>query len=135
MDTTDVAAIKKLLTAWANATREGRLNDVLVNHASELLIFDVLPPLKYDSAASYRASWDEWQPQTEGEMIFHLEDLEVIAGADVGYAHGILHCGGTMPDGRSFSDTVRATFCLRKIESKWMVFHQHISKPFERNQL
>ncbi len=134
MLTMEEAAIQKLLHEWAQATREGRLDQVLDNHAPELVIFDVLPPLRYDSAASYRASWDDWQPETEDGMIFHLEDLQVTAGADVGFAHGILQCGGTTPDGRTFEDTVRATFCLRKINGRWMVYHQHISKPFQRPQ-
>ncbi|MDA0835450.1 MAG: nuclear transport factor 2 family protein [Planctomycetota bacterium] len=132
MISVDEIAIHKLLTEWTDATREGRQEDILSNHAPELLVFDVLPPLKYDSAESYRASWDDWQPDTQGEMTFHLEDLEITAGDTVGYAHGVLHCGGSLPDGKTFSDTVRATFCLRKVNGKWTVFHQHISKPYDR---
>ncbi len=129
---TDETAVRQLLEAWTRATREGRQDSVLKHHSDNVLIYDVLPPLKYESAAAYRASWGEWQPDTQGDTQFELQDLQVAASQEVAFAHGILQCGGTFPDGTSFRDTVRATFCLRKIDSSWKVFHQHISKPYGR---
>lgn len=126
---TDEIAIWQLLEEWTRVTREGPQDDILKNHSENVLVYDVLPPLKYESAATYRASWDEWQPDVHGDMQFQLEDLNVTTSPDVAFAHGLLQCGGTLPDGKSFRDTVRATFCLRKIGGSWKVFHQHISKP------
>ena len=126
----DEIAIRQLLDEWARVTREGPQDDVLKNHSDSVLIYDVLPPLKYESAGAYRASWDEWQPDSQGDMQFELEDLRVTASSEVAFAHSLIQCGGTLPDGKAFRDTVRATFCLRKIDGGWKVFHQHISKPF-----
>jgi ketosteroid isomerase-like protein len=122
-------AIRNVLEQWAAATREGRRDDVLANHASDVLIYDVLAPMKYEGAAAYRASWGDWQPETQGEGRFDIEDLAITTGDDVAFAHAFVRCGGTFPDGRSFEDLVRATFCLRKVEGAWTVAHQHISKP------
>lgn len=83
----------------------------------------------YKGTDAYRASWDDWQPQTEGDNIFELTDLHVTAGAEVGFASALIRCGGTLKDGRKFEDLVRATFCLQKLSNSWMVTHQHISKP------
>lgn len=127
----DELAIRALLDEWTRSTREGRQDDVLKNHDDNVLIYDFLPPMKYESASAYRESWDEWQPDAQGEMRFELENLSITAGTDVAFAHGILQCGGTLPDGNTFRDTVRATFCLRKIGTQWKVFHQHISKPYD----
>lgn len=123
--------VRAVLEGWAEATRQNRKDDVLKNHVSDLVIFDVLPPMKYESADSYRRSWSEWQPEVQGEGQFDLEDLSVTAGSDVAFAHCFIRCGGRMPDGRSFQDVVRATFCLRKIDGLWKVFHQHLSKPLK----
>lgn len=128
----DESAIRSVLDAWTSATREGRHDDVLTNHDENVLIYDVLPPMKYSSASEYRKSWDEWQPDAQGEMRFELENLEVTTGTDVAFANGTLQCGGTVPGGQTFRDTVRATFCFSKKAGKWKVVHQHISKPFER---
>lgn len=128
--TTNDIAVTCVLEAWAAATREGRPDDVLRSHDPMALIYDVLPPLLYPSPAAYRASWGDWQPDTLGEGQFDLEDLRVTAGDDVAFAHALIQCGGTLPDGTTFSDTVRATFCLMKHGSDWRIAHQHISKPF-----
>jgi ketosteroid isomerase-like protein len=128
--TADEIEVTKVLEAWALATREGRLDDVLRSHDADVVIYDVLPPLRYSSAAEYRASWGDWQPDVEGQGRFELEDLRVTAGADVAFAYGVIQCGGTLPNGTTFQDTVRATFCLVRQEGMWHVVHQHISKPF-----
>ena len=124
------SAIREVLEHWVRATREGRHDDVLSNHLDDLVIFDVLPPMRYESAAEYRESWDEWQPDAQGDTRFELEDLTISAGADVGFAFGLLLCGGTLPSGKTFRDTVRITFCLIKLCGNWKVAHQHVSKPF-----
>lgn len=128
----DELAIRVLLESWASATREGRQDDVLSNHAADVIIYDVLPPMKYESAAAYRRSWDDWQPDTQGEGRFELEDLSITAGSDIAFAHGFIQCGGTLSTGKTFQDTVRATFCLGKVYGKWRVLHQHVSKPLQK---
>ena len=45
------------------------------------------------------------------------------------FAFGILQCGGVMPTGKTFRDTVRITFCLEQRSEGWRVVHQHVSKP------
>lgn len=111
---TDEDQICKLLEQWAYTTRSGQRDEVLANHASDVVIFDVLPPLKYEGADAYRKSWDEWQPETVGPGLFDLHELKITAGSDVAFTHGFIQCGGAHTDGRTFEDWVRATFCLRR---------------------
>ncbi len=126
--------IRRLIEDWALATRQNRRGDVLKNHVSDLVVFDVLPPMKYESTEAYRRSWDDWQPETQGEGKFDLENMSVTAGTDVAFAHSFIRCGGTMANGRAFEDLVRATFCLRKIDGLWKISHQHISKPLQQSE-
>ena len=128
--TTEETKIRQILAEWARATREGPPDQILKSHCDDLVIYDDLPPLRYDSAEAYRRSWDEWQPDAQGEILFELEDLTVTAGTEVAFAHALLQCGGTLPSGIGFKDTFRATFCLKKIAGNWKVAHQHISKPY-----
>jgi ketosteroid isomerase-like protein len=123
--------VRQVLEQWADATRKGQHNEVLARHFPDVLIYDVLSPMKYDGAEAYRRSWDQWQPDTQGEGQFELQDISVTAGTDVAFAHCFIKCGGTLPDGKTFDDLVRATFCLRKASGSWKVAHQHISKPFQ----
>ncbi|MGH6863055.1 MAG: YybH family protein [Methylocella sp.] len=128
----DDEQIRALLETWAYATRHGQRDEILANHASDVVVFDVLPPLSYVGADVYRKSWDEWQPETEGPGLFEIRDLKITAGGDVAFAHGFIQCGGTLKNGRTFEDWVRATFCLRRIDSCWVVAHQHISMPIRQ---
>jgi ketosteroid isomerase-like protein len=127
----DEEQIRSLLERWATTTRQARLDEVLDHHAPDVLIYDVLPPMKYEGAAAYRKSWGDWQPTTQAEGHFDWRDLTVVSGSSVAFAHGFIHCAGTLMDGTTFEDLVRATFCLGKSEGRWTVLHQHMSKPFE----
>lgn len=131
MTTADEAQVRLLLQQWATATRKGQRNDVLANHLPDVLIYDVLAPMKYERAAAYRQSWDHWQPDTQGEGQFELQDLSVTVGGDVAFAHCFIKCGGVLTNGKTFEDLVRATFCLRKESGSWKVAHQHSSKPIQ----
>ena len=125
----DTERVRQLLLAWATATGTGAHDAILQGHAPDALIYDVLPPLLYQGTEAYRAGWGEWQPETQGEATFEFTELKVVAGSDVAFASGLIKCGGTLQDGRTFEDLVRATFCLQKRASEWLVTHQHISKP------
>lgn len=128
----DERQIRTILEAFARNTRQDNQDAILANHTADLLIYDVLPPMKYESAVAYRASWHEWQPETTGAGIFEFQDLAITAGSDVAFAHAFIRCGGTTPPGKAFEDIVRATFCLKKIDGSWKVAHQHVSKPFNK---
>jgi ketosteroid isomerase-like protein len=123
--------VREILEQWAKATRTNLHDEILKNHAPDVVIYDVLPPMKYEGTDAYRRSWDDWQPDTQGEGQFDLQDLSVVAGTDVAFAHCFIRCGGALPDGKTFEDLVRATFCLKKTGEAWRIEHQHISKPFE----
>jgi ketosteroid isomerase-like protein len=123
--------VREILEQWAKATRKNLRDEILKHHAPDVVIYDVLPPMKYEGADAYRRSWDDWQPDTQGEGQFDLQDLSIVAGVDVAFAHCFIRCGGALPDGKTFEDLVRATFCLKKTGEAWRIEHQHISKPFK----
>ncbi|MBC7923938.1 MAG: nuclear transport factor 2 family protein [Ferruginibacter sp.] len=128
----DATQIRELVEKWATSTRDGDDDEVLSNHATDILIFDVLSPLQYKGADAYRKSWDEWQPSLGNGTRFEIHDLDITAGDDVAFGHCLIECGNTLPNGEKNEDWVRATFCLRKMNSQWIVTHQHISMPIER---
>jgi ketosteroid isomerase-like protein len=125
--TTNEIQIRELINDWAKATREGDDDAVLSNHASDVLIFDVLAPLQYKGVLAYRKSWAEWRPTDEGEALFEIHELGITAGETVAFAHCLIECGK-----KPNSDWVRATFCLQKSDGKWMITHQHGSMPVGR---
>ncbi|WP_444892531.1 YybH family protein [Microbulbifer sp. TRSA001] len=131
MNKASVDEIKSLLSDWAKSTRQDKKDKILENHQPEAVIFDVLAPIKYEGKLAYRKSFDEWQPPFAIPCLFELSELNIHAGDDTGFAHCLINCGGTLPDGKQVKDTVRATFCFVKTKDSWQFAHHHISSPMK----
>jgi ketosteroid isomerase-like protein len=84
----DETAIRTLIDRWATAVHEGRMDDVLADHAADILMFDVPPPDDgVRGIAAYRETWPpffEWQA--------HGASFEIVS-LDVADAHALLRCG------------------------------------------
>jgi ketosteroid isomerase-like protein len=59
--------------------------------------------------------------------VFELESLEVTAGADVGFAFGLLRCGTPAEFEREPAQRLRLTIGLRRQDGRWVVTHEHHS--------
>ncbi len=125
----DENQVRQILEHWTSATSRGLKDQILRNHSEDLVIYDVLEPMRYMNRAVYQAGWDDWQPETEDAMTFNLKDLELKLDDRLAFAYGLLECAGSTKDGGDFEDLVRITFCLAKGQDGWQIVHQHVSKP------
>jgi ketosteroid isomerase-like protein len=126
----DEVEIRALLERWAAAVHEGRMDDVLADHAADILMFDVPPPDDgVRGIAAYRETWPpffEWQRQGAR---FDIVSLDVTAGSDVGYATALLRCGTDEEYAEHPERRLRLTVGLRKEAGRWVVAHEHHSFP------
>jgi uncharacterized protein (TIGR02246 family) len=126
----DEAEIRALIERWAAAVHEGRLDDVLADHAPDILMFDVPPP---DDGVrgidAYRVTWPpffEWQ---RSGASFELASLEVTAGSGVAFADALLRCGTAEEHAEHPERRLRLTLGLRRDDGRWVVAHEHHSFP------
>jgi ketosteroid isomerase-like protein len=98
--TTNEAQVRDLLQQWAAAARKGQRDQVLANQLPDVSIYDMLAPMKYQGAAAYRRSWDEWPPDTGGEGQFELQDLSVTVGGDVALPTASSSAAASFPSAR-----------------------------------
>ncbi len=56
-------------------------------------------------------------------------ELSVAASADVAFAHMLHPDSGTRRGGRDVVVWVRSTVCLRRMDDRWLITHEHISFP------
>ncbi|MGY1602151.1 YybH family protein [Geodermatophilus sp. SYSU D00815] len=130
--TDDETRIRDLVARWAAAVHEGRLDDVLADHADDILMFDVPPPDDgVRGIAAYRETWPpffEWQ---RSGASFEVVELQVTAGADVAYAAALLRCGTAEDFAEHPGRRLRLTLGLRKEAGRWVVAHEHHSFPEE----
>ena len=87
----DETQIRELLERWAAAVHEGRMADVLADHADDILMFDVPPP---DDGVrgldAYRKTWPPFFDWQRSCARLEVEELQATAGTDVAYAADLL---------------------------------------------
>jgi ketosteroid isomerase-like protein len=86
--------IRELIEKWAKAVHAGDMDGALANDADDIVMFDVPPPeggvQGIDASRETWPAFFKWQKQG---AVFEIVSLEVTAGDDVAFAHGLLRCG------------------------------------------
>jgi uncharacterized protein (TIGR02246 family) len=126
----DENEIRRLIERWVTAVHAGDLATVLEDHGDDIVMFDVPPPFAgLHGLDEYRNSWPpffEWQA---AGAAYALESLDVVAGGDVAFAHGLLRCGMPADFARNPDIRLRLTIGLEKRAGRWVVVHEHHSFP------
>ena len=124
----DEAAIRDLITGWADAVHVGDLDSVLAEHDSSIVMFDVPPPHRGNRGIDqYRESWPPFFEFQRQGAVFDIEELEVTAGDDVAFAWALLRCGKPADLEAHPDNRLRLTIGLRKRNGRWVVTHEHHS--------
>ena len=127
----DEVAVRDLIEAWAGAVRRKDYNGILRSHAADFVMFDVPPPFKSVGLDAYRKTWDLFFSWSSDPVRFEIQEMDVTAGADVAFAFASMRCGTRGSDGKTEPLDFRLTICLRKIDGRWMIAHEHHSVPAE----
>jgi uncharacterized protein (TIGR02246 family) len=129
--TDETAEIRDLLEDWAKAARTGDLKSVMAAYAPDVLAFDAIAQLQFKGAEAHRKHWEMCVEMCSGPTTFEIHDLAIEAEGGVAFAHYLLRCGGTGPDGQKQAGWMRVTVCCRKERGRWRIAHEHFSVPFE----
>jgi uncharacterized protein (TIGR02246 family) len=131
MSQTNESAVRDLLQRWAAAVRAKNTPEVLANHASDFVMFDVPAPFESRGLAAYEDTWKLFYTSQPDPVAFDIKRLEVIAGDDVAFAFAHMQCiEPTEREQRTPLD-FRLTVGLRKVEGRWLIVHEHHSVPAE----
>jgi uncharacterized protein (TIGR02246 family) len=127
----DNGVIRELIDAWAVAVRAKDVDALISYYASDVVAYDVVNPLEFKGTDMLRQRLTEWFSSFEGHIGFEISGLEVAAGSDVAFCHGINRVIGIKTDGVKLDMCWRATLCCRKIDGRWTITHSHSSVPFD----
>ena len=133
--TDDEAKIRALENQFAAAVNAKSLDAIMKVYVPDetLLVFDVVPPRQYVGAKAYRKDWEDFLALFKGPPKFEITDLQITAADPLGYSHSIQHVSGTDTKGEPIDLTVRLTDVYRKINSNWLIVHEHVSIPVDLN--
>ncbi len=129
-ETNDEAQIRTIIEGRVKAVRDKDSNALLSNHAPNILSFDVTNPLQNAGVDTIRELTEQWLSFYQGSIGYEIQDLRITTSDDVAFCHYLYRVTGTRKDGVEVDMWVRATVCLRKIDGKWMIVHEHESVPF-----
>lgn len=128
----DETQIRELVEDRAAAIRAGDAERLAGWYAPGAVTFTLAPPLR-NAGPEVRdpAVLRAWFATFDGPVDYEVRDLEVTAGDDVAFCHSLNRMSAT-PRGMSepFTLWLRATVCLRKVDGRWLVAHEHTSTPF-----
>lgn len=130
--TRDETEIRAVIENWAKAVRARDLDSVLADHAPDIVMFDVPPPKAgVRGIDAYRETWPPFFEWIKQGATFDIVSLDVVAGADVAFAHALLRCGSADELAKDPDNRLRLTIGLRKQDGRWTIAHEHHSFPLE----
>ncbi len=124
--------IRALIDRRSAAIREKALDQLLSLYSSDIIYFDVSPPMQFVGAAALRTRFSRWFASYEGPIRQEIHDLTLVAGGDVATASMLIRTGGALVNGTVVDFSVRATSCCRRaIPDSWLITHEHVSVPVD----
>lgn len=127
----DEARIRELIEERVRAISARDVDALMSAHAPDVVMFDVLDPLRYAGSEAVRERAAQWLSWYRGPVGYEVRDLSVTAGDGAAFCHYLYRVSGTMTNGREVDMWVRSTVCFRKAGGAWVVTHEHTSVPFD----
>ncbi|HSS01225.1 MAG TPA: nuclear transport factor 2 family protein [Kofleriaceae bacterium] len=126
--TKNEAMIRELFDDLVAAIRAKNLDGVMACYATDLVAFDIVPPLQFVGASAYRKPWQDVFERFQ-TLDYEVRDLSIVAGDDVGFSYSLNRIHGTMTNGEKTDLWLRLTACYRKIDGRWRIAHLQASVP------
>lgn len=100
-------------------------------YTTDVVSFDIEPPLQHVGAAAKRKNWERVFAAYERPN-YEIRDLTIVVRDDLALAHSLNRLSGTLKGGTTTAGFwVRATMCFRKVNGHWFVAHDHASAPLD----
>ena len=123
--------LRALVDGFAQAVRQKNIDALIPHYATELVFFNVVPPLREKGIEANRKSWKEWFDSFKGAIDYEVRELSVVGNDDVAFSHSLNHVVGESREGGRVDGWIRVTVGYRKAGGKWLVTHEHVSMPFD----
>jgi uncharacterized protein (TIGR02246 family) len=128
--TKNEAAIRELIDGLVTAIRAKNIDGVMSSYATDLVAFDIVPPLQFVGARAYNKPWQDVFERYQ-KLDYEVRDLRITAGDDVAFSHSLNRIHGTMTNGQKTDLWLRSTACYCKIDGRWLIVHLQVSVPVD----
>ena len=125
----NVLDVRQVFDRWLKAVQTRNLDGVTDGHDDDIVMFDVADPPQLNGIDEYRDIWEHFFPWFGPKGIFEPSDLAIVAGDSVAFSHCLIRCIGSTPS--EVEKPIRLTMCYQKIDSEWVIAHEHHSVAWE----
>jgi ketosteroid isomerase-like protein len=125
----DEAAIRDIVEFWAAAVRRKDFGEILKNHSSDIVMFDVPPPFQSKGIEAYKKTWDLFFSCSGDPIVFDIATMTITAASDVAFVVATMRCTEPGANGERQGLEFRLTIGLCKIGGQWTITHEHHSVP------
>ncbi|QBS39467.1 nuclear transport factor 2 family protein [Nocardia sp. CS682] len=127
----DDVELRRQIDKLVEALRAKDLEGVQRQYTTDVVSFDVEPPLQHVGIAAKLENWAKVFLLFE-TVDYEIRDLTFTVGGDAAFGHAFARLHGTLKNGATTTGMwVRATFGMRKIDHTWLIAHDQVSVPFE----
>lgn len=127
----DEAGVRQWLDSFTKAFNARDRNAIMALYAPDVVAYDVVPPLQYTGSEAYGKDWDTFFAQFKGPLTMEVQDLHIQVSGDLAMMEALEQVSGTMTNGQPMNMWIRDTTGLRKVNGKWLDFHDHVSVPVD----
>ncbi|MFI9507802.1 NAD(P)H-dependent oxidoreductase [Nocardia sp. NPDC052566] len=125
------AALRGQIEKVVEGLRAKDLEAVRRLYTTDVVSFDVEPPLQHVGAAAKLENWANVFLFFES-VTYEIRDLTFTIGDDVAFGHAFARLSGTLKNGAATSGMwVRVTYGMRKIHGTWLIAHDQVSVPLD----
>jgi len=127
----DEATIRQQIANIVERLRAKDLDDLMRLYTTDVVSFDVEPPLQHVGVAAKAKNWAKVFAFFE-DVTYEVRDLALTVGDEVAFGHAFARLSGTLKQGTATSGMwVRITFCFRKVDGDWLIAHDQVSVPLD----
>jgi ketosteroid isomerase-like protein len=123
------ALIRQRVEDWVKAIRAKDIDGVVSLYAATIVLFDIVPPLRYVGIANKRRAWREAFATYTSPIAYEVRDLSVTTHGELAFVHSLNHVSGKLASGHISDLWLRWAACFRRIDGAWLVVHDHASVP------
>ena len=125
----DEAGVHQWISDFTKAFEARDANAVIALYAPDVVAFDLVPPLEYTDRNAYAKDFAGYFAQFKGPLGLEYRDMHITVSGDLAVIEGLERMTGTMTNGQAVDIWMRDTTALRKVDGKWLDFHDHLSVP------
>lgn len=129
MKSYDEAPLRQLIDSFVKAFCSKDLDWMMSLYTPDFHSFDVVPPLQTVGRDDYRDVWKNAFSRFKDPIEIELQAVHITMGNDLAFSHKLLRLHATLTNGQEVNYWERLTFCFRRVDSKWLIAHEHVSVP------